>query len=178
MFEFILFVCSFFLSTKWTSEVRPFPIMLVKLAFYTPNAGFCLNNAQIMIILKIIHLWFETCFDLFWRKIHTRHPAALYVNWIKWKTFFCFYLLLCNIVYFLQMCLVLYNTTLALCLFLLWRILYVFHDVLNAFIACFTAILHLFASSKLGRNIIFSWLGHIFYCDRTQVSRILPLLQQ
>lgn len=24
--------------------------MLVKLAFYTPNAGFCLNNAQIMII--------------------------------------------------------------------------------------------------------------------------------
>lgn len=121
--------------------------------------------------LKIIHLWFETCFDLFWRKIHTRHPAALYVNWIKWKTFFCFYLLLCNIVYFLQMCLVLYNTTLALCLFLLWRILYAFHDVLNAFIACFTAILHLFASSKLGRNIIFSWLGHIFYCDRTQVSR-------
>lgn len=95
--------------------------------------------------LKIIHLWFEICFDLFWRKIHTRHPAALYVDWIKWKTFFCFYLLLCNIVYFLQMCLVLYNTTLALFLFLLWRILYAFHDVLNAFIACFTAILHLFA---------------------------------
>lgn len=150
--------------------------MLVKLAIYTPIAGFCLNNAQIMIIFENYTplVWNM----LFWRKIHTRHPAALYVNWIKWKTFFCFYLLLCNIVYFLQMCLVLYNTTLALCLFLLWRILYAFHDVLNAFIACFTAILHLFASSKLGQNIIFSWLGHIFYCDRTQVSRILPLLQQ
>ena len=152
--------------------------MLVKLAFYTPNAGFCLNNAQIMIIFENYTPLVWNMLWLFWRKIHTRHPAALYVNWIKWKTFFCFYLLLCNIVYFLQMCLVLYNTTLALCLFLLWRILYAFHDVLNAFIACFTAILHLFACNKLGRNIIFSWLGHIFYGDRTRVSRILPLLQQ
>lgn len=91
---------------------------------------------------KIIHLWFETCFDLFWRKIHTRHPAALYVNWIKWKTFFCFYLLLCNIVYFLQ-CSMRFMTSSTRSSLVLQR-------------------LHLFACSKLGRNIIFSWLGHIF----------------